>query len=254
MVARLPRHWKTGTPSQRRLLRPEWSRSHSRNEPITFENCAPLSKPSGDEDSPLLPSRKRPSLTFFGDLRSSSDSGGVMSRFPGYSGRPRSNWTASGSPLLASPNPENREDYPCSEPHSTKRPCDLFVLVAPPTQRPRAVSREGRGEAEKEFRERYQLSLYGPQSFTQQTATLDIEQALRNPLEGWHPNEITFPMGEPSLRARNLTFDVTFQQIPTRHIFVTALTACGVKRVITHDSRMLNSARELGAPRREYRV
>ena len=67
-----------------------------------------MDEPSIDEDPLLLPSGNRPLHALAGDIDSSSDSDGVESRFPVYTGRSRPDRTAAGSPPLASPGLGNR--------------------------------------------------------------------------------------------------------------------------------------------------
>ena len=103
------------------------------------------------------------------------------------------------------------------------------------------------GEADEEFRERFQAPLCGPQSSTQSTTTLAIEKAYRNPLEEWRPYAVMFPIS-----AQNPVFSISFGHIPSHQTSVEAPTDpatvaiedCGAKGVATRDIRMLDGARK----------
>ena len=165
--------------------------------------------PSGDGDPPFLPFGKRPLRALFSDPDSSSDSDGVVSRFPGYCGQPHPDCTASASPPLSTANPENRDVSSSSESHPTNRPRDPSALDTRPTQRQLTDSREARSEAVEEIREGCRLVLRGrrPLSTSGNLFATLLEDG---------------PMSESSLRARSLISDTALRDIPPHHTLARA--------------------------------
>ena len=92
MGATLDQYWalvaRNTDRARRRLLRSEWFRNHSFDEPGGFERDGPLGDPSDDEDSPALVHGTLPFHAFLGDASSSSDSDEKALQIPDFGGMP----------------------------------------------------------------------------------------------------------------------------------------------------------------------
>ena len=175
---------------------------------------------------------------------------------PRSGGGPQINWAASVNRPHVNPGAVNRSNYSAGESHSAERPGDHLESEYPPRQRPSNNSQTARDAANGECRQRFQLPPYGPQSPTQLTTTLDIEQALRSPLEGWVHYDVMFRMGNPFLRTESPIVSAPLDQFPPRRLSVgvvngpatVALVACSAIKPTARDFRMLDGARELESP------